>query len=409
LKFNLIYFFLLLSISVNAQKGIVFRDISLEGALQLAKEEKKNVFIDTYADWCIPCKRMEVEFNKPDIANLFNESYINVRINMDYSVYADKYKKMYDVVFLPTMILLDAHGNIKYKTDKIIPGDELLSIAKKSLSANVYFQSESTDIIRSPMDVGSNSRTASPTVIVHTLGSPNQNPDIMMKEAYFRIELMDGSHRKTASNYLETQTDWSIKKNLRFILDFLYTTKSTEFSYLKSNLALFKKELGEFEVQQTLSILINEELQNGYPRPDYEQAKELFILLEDATAEEETMKYFMERYLDECNLGAFKKIALEYLQKYTTNSSSVYAALGLECIENKGKNQDLDYCINHTKKAIEIENKVYFYYEQLAKLYMLKKDKKSAQKSIDKALELAKLSNHNLSYYQGLQKDINKL
>jgi thiol-disulfide isomerase/thioredoxin len=392
-----------------AQSSILFNDLSLDAALLLAKEKKQNIFIDTYADWCIPCKKMEQEFKKNEIASFFNENYINVRINMDNSANADQYKKEFDVVFLPTMILLDPNGNIKYKTDKIINGDDLLLIAKKSMNANVYFFNETTDIIRDPMSAGSQTTHSAPEVIVHKLGDPNQNPEIMLKEAYFRIELMDGSHRKTAKNYLETQKDWSSPKNKRFILDFLYTVKSEEFVYLTQHIEDFKKEFEHSEIEQTLTIVINDELQNGFPRPTYEKAIELFALLNPTNAEEETMKYFMERYLDECNFIAYKNIAILYLQKYSTNDAEIYATLGLECINKKVDNNQLQSCIESTKKAVELQNAIPFYYEQLAQLYILKKDKKQAAKSLHKAQELAKLCNHDMKYYNKLQMLIDNL
>jgi thiol-disulfide isomerase/thioredoxin len=392
-----------------AQSSIIFNDLSLQGALLVAKERKQNIFIDTYADWCMPCKKMEQEFKKNEIASFFNENYVNIRINMENSPNAEIYKKEFDIVFLPTMILLDPNGNIKYKTDKIISGQELLLIAKKSMSANVYFLNESTDIIRDPMTPGSQNTNSTREVIVHKLGDPNQNPEIMLKEAYFRIELMDGSHRKTAKNYLDTQDDWSTKKNKRFILDFLYTVKSKEFVYLIKQIDEFIKEFGHQEIEQTLSIVINDELQNGFPRPSYEKVLELYGLINTTTAEEETMKYFMERYLDECNFKAYKSIAMLYLQKYSTDDAEIFATLGLECISKKVDNEQLQSCIESTQKAIELQNKVPFYYEQLAQLYILKKDKKQAAKSLQKAQELAKTSNHDLKYYSKLQTIIEKL
>jgi Flp pilus assembly protein TadD len=132
-------------------------------------------------------------------------------------------------------------------------------------------------------------------------------------------------------------------------------------------------------------------------------------LLNPTNAEEETMKYFMERYLDECNFNAYKNIAILYLQKYSTNDAEIYATLGLECINKKVDNNQLQSCIESTKKAVELQNAIPFYYEQLAQLYILKKDKKQAAKSLHKAQELAKLCNHDMKYYNKLQMLIDNL
>ena len=85
--------------------------MSLEDALALAKKEDKNLFIETYASYCVPCKKLEKEFRKPDVANYFNEHFINVRVNMERSNRAKPYQNAYQVVFLPTLVFANKHGH----------------------------------------------------------------------------------------------------------------------------------------------------------------------------------------------------------------------------------------------------------------------------------------------------------
>ena len=49
---------LLFSVMVFAQEGVKFRDLTFEEALAVAKAEKKMLFVDCYAYWCGPCKRL---------------------------------------------------------------------------------------------------------------------------------------------------------------------------------------------------------------------------------------------------------------------------------------------------------------------------------------------------------------
>jgi thiol-disulfide isomerase/thioredoxin len=396
----------LFSITSDGQK-IIFNDISLEAAKLLAKEKNKNIFIDTYADWCVPCKQMEKEFLKPSIANFFNEAYINVKINVESSLYANEYRKAFDIVFLPTLIIIDANGNIKYKADKLIDGNELMAIADKARQSNVYFFNDAAEVINSPM--GQNGTVSKgPEVIVHTLGSKNSNPEILMKEAYFRIELMDGSHRKKSSEYLETQTDWSTPKNMRFILDFLYSTNTPEFEYFSKNIEKFKAEFGENEIVQTLDILIAEELEKAFPRPNFNRVNQLFSLKNSSDSEEKTYLYFMDRHLDECNLKEFKNIATQYLEKYPSSNPEIYANIGLACTEEVNiNNKELDLCIKATEMATQLKNNIPYYYEQLCELYLLKKEKKNALNALKKAKEIAKSNSHDLDYYTALEKKMN--
>lgn len=380
--------------------------MSLDDAIIEAQQQNKNIIIDTYADWCIPCKKMDLEFKKPEVSSYFNEHYVNIRVNMDYSPHAATYKKKFDIVFLPTIIILDKRGSIKYKTDKFTDGKDLLFIAQKSESSSVYFLNDATDIIRDPLS--QNATTAGQEVIVHKLGAPNQNPDILMKEAYFRIELMDGSHRRCASKYLETQTNWSSDKNMRFVMDFIYSVNTPEFDFFTKNLEKFTADFGQDQVKQTLEILINDELYYAYPRPDFMQAKNLLSFIYKENADQKTMEYFLERYLTECNLSHYKKMALEYINKYSSENAAVYATLGLECIVNNNTN-NIDFCIDATKRATELEKNIPHYYEQLVQLYMLKGDKALAKKTLEKAIEIAKLNNYNLQYYFALKDQIQQM
>ncbi len=133
---------------VEAQEEIRFMSSSLKTALSIAKQRGKNLFVDTYADWCIPCKRMEKIFKDPDVARFYNEHFVNLRINMQNSVKAAEIRKKYDVVFLPTMFILDGDGIIKYQVDHELSRDEMLNIGQMMLDPANYNISDATTIRR---------------------------------------------------------------------------------------------------------------------------------------------------------------------------------------------------------------------------------------------------------------------
>ena len=64
---------------------------SFEEALKKAREEKKSLFVDFYADWCDPCKAMAVQvFPQKEVGDYFNSRFICVLLRK----------------FLPLLILL---------------------------------------------------------------------------------------------------------------------------------------------------------------------------------------------------------------------------------------------------------------------------------------------------------------
>jgi thiol-disulfide isomerase/thioredoxin len=405
-----VLFFLTFSISFGQNfSSIAFYDISLDRALELAKEQKKNVFIDAYADWCIPCKKMDQELNQKNIAEFFNSNYINVKINVEKSVHATKYRKEFDVIFLPTIILLSPTGIVKYKTDKYMDAYDLMDIASKSMQENVFYFSDATGINRDPMGSSSSVAKTGSEKIVHVLGSSSQNPEMLKKEAYFRIELMDGSHWKAAEKFLNTQTDWSLRSNMSFILDFVYDTKSPYFDYLVRNLPTFKKEFGEERIHQTLSYLINDELENSFPRPNFSKTRFLLSLLDQENAELNTYQYFLKQHSDDCSNPTLYQLASEYVSKFSPRDDIIYSIIGATCIEANNTFASIDDCITSTMKAVNINGNVPSYYEQLAHLYLQKEDKNLALKYIKKARSVAKKLNHNTDFYSSIEKKITSL
>ena len=100
-------------------------------------------------------------------------------------------------------------------------------------------------------------------------------PEILRQEAYFRMELMDGSHHIAAKKYLDTQTDWTTEDNMQFIHDFLYDARSKEFEFVIANREACESLLGKSAVNNTINILVNKELERAFPRPDKKRIKEL--------------------------------------------------------------------------------------------------------------------------------------
>ena len=91
-------------------EGIHFEDCSWDEVLQKAQLEKKNIFIDVWASWCGPCKRLSREvFVLPEVGKFFNANFICYKLQTDHPdslvrVQARQLSNMYEISMLPTLL-----------------------------------------------------------------------------------------------------------------------------------------------------------------------------------------------------------------------------------------------------------------------------------------------------------------
>ena len=119
MKIRLIFYLLTLVIisssftPENGQKykGIAFFKGTWKEALILAKKENKPIFLDVYAKWCGPCKKLKkTTFKNSEVGTYFNANFINVTIDGETDEGRALAKK-YQVTAYPTLLIIDSRGN----------------------------------------------------------------------------------------------------------------------------------------------------------------------------------------------------------------------------------------------------------------------------------------------------------
>jgi thiol:disulfide interchange protein len=97
--------------SSSQDSGILFSEISLYEAKVLSEKTGKPIFIDCYTDWCGPCKRMAAtSFIDDKVGEVFNNKFINIKIEMEKNPIGTELAKRYRVRAYPTLLIIDSEG-----------------------------------------------------------------------------------------------------------------------------------------------------------------------------------------------------------------------------------------------------------------------------------------------------------
>jgi len=129
----------------KTNKGIDFVTLSNWKEVKArAAKEHKFIFVDVYATWCGPCKKMDAEVYPTTVAGIAaNEQFISVRVQQDKIVGddnhirawyrdADSLCKQFQVSALPTLLFLSAGAELITKAEGYQNADGLVSLFGKA-------------------------------------------------------------------------------------------------------------------------------------------------------------------------------------------------------------------------------------------------------------------------------------
>jgi len=96
-----------------------------KAGMAAAKAAHKPAVLDFYADWCIPCKEMDVKTFDKVADELQRFQLVKVDCTNDDDPVVVETVKRYDAQTRPTVIVVDSDGKVVKKYDGVVSADEL--------------------------------------------------------------------------------------------------------------------------------------------------------------------------------------------------------------------------------------------------------------------------------------------
>lgn len=184
---------LCLASSLSAQ-GIDFFKGEWTAALEQARAQDKLIFVDAYAVWCGPCKKMANNvFPDEQVGAYYNRNFISVKMDME-DPENEAFRREYPVSAFPTLFYINADGEVVQSVKGAMDAEKFINTGKAALAL-----AEPSDDYAAAYEEG------------------DRDPELVYK--YVRSLIRNNeSHLKVSNDFLRTQTDLNTPDNLAFIL-----------------------------------------------------------------------------------------------------------------------------------------------------------------------------------------------
>ena len=110
--------------------GIDFLSGDWTAALALAKAENKPIFVDVYATWCGPCKKLKSTFKDPEVGAYFNKNFVNIRIDGE-TQDGIQFRNRYQINSYPTLLIVDYDGKVKTRAQGFMKPYILINFGRR--------------------------------------------------------------------------------------------------------------------------------------------------------------------------------------------------------------------------------------------------------------------------------------
>ncbi len=354
----------------DAQTGIQFTHGTWSEVLEQAEASGKLIFMDAYTTWCGPCKKMSREvFTDEQVGAFYNEHFINVKMDMERGEGLELARR-YNVRAYPTLLFLDADGQVVHRAVGYRDTDDFLGLGQEALDPERRLGALDARYARGDRD-----------------------PEFLYKYLLAKANAYDPAATELLDVYLNTQDDWSTRRNMEVIFRFGKRLNGPAFRYLMDHLDAFEEAFGERAVRQRLEMAVQESMANGYVS-DFGEVERVLRRLHGDKADELIARYLMNYHLYKGETDAFARAAVEYMNTYKPRDPGLLNSVAWSFYEHVDDPALLRQALKWARKSVKLD-KGYANTDTVAALYYKLGKTKQARKWAEKAIALAKASDQD--------------
>ncbi len=364
----------LLFVTISWGQGIEFFDGSWEEALEEGRKQDKIIFVDAYAVWCGPCKKMAKNvFPNEKVGAFYNKNFINMKLDMEKGE-GLKFRQKYPVSAFPTLLYIDYDGKVIQQVKGAQQADGFIRLGKIALQ----------QIDRSGQ-------------FAELYEKGDRDPELVFN--YVRALNKAGKPSlQIANEYLHNQDDLSTEHNLRFILEAAVEADSRIFDLLVQ----YQDQIAQLEPEEKILEKIEQACGNTLNKAIEYQSENLF---EEAKSKmkkhnpEKADKFVLKADMDFCetvgDTKAYLKACKNYANKVIKDNAEGLHALAISIDKSfPDDTKAMSVAEKYAKEATELVDQYLYYYTYASILYKNKK-KPEALKIANRSLELAKKEKSN--------------
>jgi thioredoxin-related protein len=364
-------------------QGINFETSGWQEILAKAKAEKKLVFLDAYASWCGPCKKLSNStFPDPEVGAFFNQHFVNAKIDMEKGEGVELSEK-YKVAAFPTLIFLDSNGVEVHRAMGYLSPEQLIEVGKKAI----------------------NPATQSGTM-KRRYEEGDRDPAFVREYLASLSEMEDPMAFEVASEYLDSQTDYGTEENKLLIAQYAIDPTKAPFQYLIANRASFDEQFGTEEVGARIESILTYHFMNS-PELDPAEAEKMVqkALPENAPAKWSQIR--MTMYYMQEDMPNFMTAAAQHYDEFSSTDFEELNMIARFFYENSDDKDLLGRALKWAEKSVQMEEQ-YKNTDTVAHLLSKLGKKKAAKKMAEKAIALAKKSEEDYTSAEELLQELKK-